>query len=715
MAALQKIRSYGKVVIIVVGLALFAFIAEEFVRALSYTQTESRQRIGKIYGEKINYQDFNAMVDEYSDVIKFSNGLSSLTDDQIAMIRDQVWQTLVNSKIIEHECSKLGISVTDAELQDIINNGRSPMLAQTPFRTQQGGFDANALKQFLSQYDEIMNSTEMGNDVKDQYMQMYNYWKFVEKNVRQQTLAQKYQTLLNGAVISNPIAAKAHYDGRINENEIVMAVLPYNTASDITVSDSELKAKYNEMKEQFNAQQETRDIQYIDVEVQASEADKQAIFEEMEGYARSLEEGAEPAKVVREATSLVPYSALPIRCAALPTDIDKEVDAMEVGQQKGPYLNEKDNTLNIIRIIDKVMLPDSIELRQLGVPGADMASVEKTADSILTALSAGESFDTIAKKYDQSALRTWITSAQYERQTVDENNRRFIEAISNAPVNAYQKIVLDGQGIVIAQVTDRRNIIPKYHVAVIKRTQDFSKETYNKAFNNFSSFLAGNATAEDINANAAAAGYTVQSRQSMGNTEHTVANVRGTRDALRWIFNGDTKIGDVSPLYECGDNNHLLVVILNGIHKKGYQPLTDPDVKDEVNAEALKDKQAAALLEKLQGVKSMADMLKMADVQTDTIKHVTFTNNAFVSKVGSSEPALSGAVSKAAKGDFVCGVKGNAGIYAFQVLGENKLAGDFDQKKEEEQASMSAHRAVSNFTSELYEKAKVVDNRYVFY
>ena len=715
MAALQKIRSYGKVVIIVVGLALFAFIAEEFVRALSYTQTESHQRVGKIYGEKINYQEFNALVDEYSDVIKFSNGLSSLTDDQVSMIRDQVWQTLVNSKLIEHECDKLGISVTDAELQDIISTGRNPMLAQTPFRTQQGGFDSNALKQFLSQYDEIMNSAEVGNDVKDQYMQMHNYWKFIEKTVRQQTLAQKYQSLLSGALISNPVAAKAHYDGRINEKEILMAVLPYNTAGDITVSDSELKAKYDEMKEQFLAQFETRDIQYIDVEVKASEADKQALYEEMEGYARSLEEGAEPAKVVREASSQVAYSALPIRCAALPSDIDKEVDAMEVGQQKGPYLNEKDNTLNIIRIIDKVMLPDSIELRQIGVPGADMASVEKTADSIMTALAAGESFDTIAKKYDQSALKTWLTSAQYERQNVDENNRHFIEAINNAPLNVYQKIVLDGQGIVIAQVTDRRNILPKYKVAVIKRTQDFSKETYNKAFNDFSSFLAGNATAEDINANAAAAGYTVQNRQGMASAEHTVANVHGTRDALRWIFNKDTEVGDVSPLYECGENDHMLVIILNGIHKKGYQTLDDAEVKDQVKAEALKDKQADVLMEKMKGAQSMSDVTKIADVITDTIKHITFTSNAFISKVGSSEPALSGAVSQAAKGDFRCGVKGNAGIYAFQVLNQNKLAGEYDQKKEEEQASMMSKRASSSFTSELYEKANVVDNRYLFY
>ena len=208
MATLQKIRSKGKTIIGIVGLALFAFIAEEFVRSLSYTQTESRQRVGKIDGESVNVQEFNTLVEEYSDAVKFSNGLTTLSDDQLSMMRDQVWQTLVNQKLIEKECKKLGLTVTDAELQDIINTGRNQMLSQTPFRTQQGQFDANALKQFLSQYDEIVNNPEVPSETKDQYVQMHNYWNFIEKSVRQQTLAQKYQSLLSNALISNPVSAK---------------------------------------------------------------------------------------------------------------------------------------------------------------------------------------------------------------------------------------------------------------------------------------------------------------------------------------------------------------------------------------------------------------------------------------------------------------------------------------------------------------------------
>ena len=717
MATLQKIRNRGRILIATVGLALFAFIAEEFVRSLTYTQTESRQRVGKIYGEKINVQDFNAQVEEYTDVVKFSQGVNTLTDDQLSMIRDQVWQSLVNEKLMQHECEKLGITVTDAEMQDIINTGRSPMLAQTPFRTQQGTFDVNALKQFLNQYNEVMNNAEMSAEIKEQYQQMNNYWKFVEKSIRQQTLNQKYQALLNGLMVSNPVSAQANFDGRTNESDIYLAALPFSSVKDddVKVEDSEIKAKYEEMKEMFRTEQETRDIKYIDINVTASDTDKANLQKEMEGYAQALAEGADPAKTVREAASTVPYSVLPISAKALPHDIAEQLDSLSVGGQVGPFVHDHDNTINIVRLIGKVSLPDSVEIRQIAAPGNDMASIEKTADSIMNALAAGANFDTIAKKYDQPATKTWITSNQYEGQAIDENNRKFINTITTAAVGSNNKIVLDGQGVIITQVTDRRNIITKYDVAVIKRTMDFSKETYGKAYNNFSSFLAGNSKVEDIEANAAQAGYNVQTRNSVSNTEHTIANVRSTRDAMRWLFNEDTKVGDISPLYECGENDHLLVIMLTGIHKKGYLSWDDEQIRSFLTSEVMKDKKAALLAEKMNAAKSVADVAKIEGAVTDTIKHVTFASNAFISKVGSSEPALSGSVSKAKKGDFKSGIKGKAAVYAYQVLDQKKNDVKFDKAQEEQKLQQTIARNLGNFTSELAQKANITDNRYIFF
>ena len=299
--------------------------------------------------------------------------------------------------------------------------------------------------------------------------------------------------------------------------------------------------------------------------------------------------------------------------------------------------------------------------------------------------------------------------------TIDENNRKFLETVTTAPVGAYNKVVLDGQGVIIVQVTAQRAMTTKYDLAVIKRRIDFSKETYGKAYNDFSSFIAGNPKAEDIEANAAKAGYSVQTRSAVSSTEHNVANVRSTREALRWIFNKGTKAGDVSPLYECGDNDHMMVVILTGVHKKGYLAWDDEQVKDFLTSEVQKDKKAAMLQEKMQAAKSIADVQKIAGAQTDTISHINFNNSAFVTKIGRSEPALSGSVAAAKKGDFKAGIKGNGAVYAFQVIDQNKTDGKFDQKAEETQAMQSMLRGLGGFTSELYQKADVKDNRYLFY
>ena len=153
MATLQKIRSKGTILIIILGLALFAFIAEELVRALSSSRNANRQVIGQVYGDNVNYLEFNELCDEYENAVKLSNGGQNLTEAQSIQLRDQVWNDFVSQKIIEHEANALGLTVTDAEVQNIINTGSNQLLRQTPFVNQQTGqFDVNILKQFLTNY-----------------------------------------------------------------------------------------------------------------------------------------------------------------------------------------------------------------------------------------------------------------------------------------------------------------------------------------------------------------------------------------------------------------------------------------------------------------------------------------------------------------------------------------------------------------------------------
>jgi len=718
MATLQKIRSKGALLILFVGLALFAFIAEEGVRSLSSSRAESHQRIGEVYGNSINIQEFNDLVEEYVDVVKFSSGNENLTEEQMQQVRDQVWNTFVQTSLLEHECAELGITVTDAEMQEIIQTGQNPMLAQTPFRNQQtGAFDVEALNQFLTQYKSIKDQPGQPAEAIEYYTQLYNYWKFIEKNVRQQTLANKYQSLLSKLFITNPTSVQNLFDARNNEKEALLVSIPYTAVKDeVKADEKELKAKYDELKDAFRMDEPTRDIKYIDVAITASKADRDEINAEMMEVATQLQaEDADFANIIRKSGSTIAYKALPVRRAALPNDIAAQVDSMSVGTQKGPFLSAADNTQNIVRLIAKTTLPDSVQIRQIGIGGMDEAATQKTADSIMNVLNAGVPFDSIAKKYNQTGEPQWISSTQYENALLDDNNLKFINAINSQAVGTTQQIKL-GTGTAIVNVLDRRNMVEKYQVAIVKRPLDFSNDTFNKTYNDFSQFVASNKTPEEIEANAMKAGYMVQQRQDIFSSEHNIAGLSSTRDAFRWVFNDDTKVGEISEIYTCGNNDHLLVVILTGKNDTKYRTLES--VKDFIEGEVIRDKKAGILQEKMEGCADLKAIAKLEGAQSDTIRHITFASPVFVPSVGGSEPALAGAVAKTQKGGFTKGVKGNTGVYAFQVINESKSDAKLDDTAKQSIASQLTGnnlRAASRYMQELFQKANVKDNRYLFY
>ena len=713
MAVLGKIRSRGMILIGIIGLGLLAFIAEEAFRSCEATRNNERQQIGEVYGKRISVQEFQKMVDEYTDAIKMQQGQENLNEEQLNQVKDMVWNSYVQSQLIEKEAEKLGLTVTDQELQNILAEGTNPMLLQTPFVNQQTGrFDAAALKKFLADYKAQKNTNPQ---MAEQYATIYKFWTFMEKQLRTQLLAQKYQNLLAHCFLSNPVEAKMAFKEENEESQIQLASLPYSSIDDskIQVSESELKEKYNQLKPRFKQYVETRDIKYIDIQVDASATDKAALKKQFADYTKDIAAASDPTDVVRKSTSQVSYLGLPITKEAYPSDIAARLDSMSVGSVYGPVENAQDNTLNIIKLVAKTQQPDSIQYRQIQVMGATADAAHKTADSIYTALKNGGDFEAIAKKYGQTGEKAWMTTRQYQNApSMDKDTKAYITSLNTMPVNEIKNIRL-AQGNIIVQVLDRKGMITKYDAAVIKKTVDFSKDTYRTAYNKFSAFVGANQTADAIIKNAAKSGYSVQEAKDISTAQHYLVNIRSTRDALKWLF--EAKEGDVSPLYECGDNNHLLVVILNRINPIGYRSLKDAQVKEMVKAEVLKDKKAEQLMAKLNGVNSIAGA-KAKGAIVSPINQITFASPVFITATGASEPALSGAVAAVAKGAFdKTPVKGNAGVYMFQVTGRTMRPVKYDAQAQEQKLRQRAMQYAGNFMNELYLKAKVVDNRYLFF
>ena len=136
MAAIQTIRKWGHSPVGSNRSRSFAFIAEDFFRVFDTLFGEDKRHVGQVYNEKLAINDYQSLIDEYTEAIKFTRGESSLSDAEQNQLKDQVWQTFVNNELIKHEAEKLGLTVTDAELNNVISTGNKSYAYANSFRKQ---------------------------------------------------------------------------------------------------------------------------------------------------------------------------------------------------------------------------------------------------------------------------------------------------------------------------------------------------------------------------------------------------------------------------------------------------------------------------------------------------------------------------------------------------------------------------------------------------
>ena len=711
MATLQTIRSKGPLLVIVIGIALFAFIAGDAWKI--FQPHQGKQDVGEINGEKISAQDYQKLVDEFTEVIKLTNGLTSLNENQLASVKDQVWQTYVNNQLLSEQAEKLGLTVTDAEIQAIIDEGTHPLLMNTPFRNPQTGtFDKDMLKKFLVDYSSI-NTSQMPSQYVEYYQTMGNFWNFIEKTLKQSTLAEKYQNLIAKSLIANPISAEDAFKARTEESEILLAAIPYSSVNDslVKVSDDEIRKLYNERKEQYKQMNETRNIRFVDVQVLPSAADRKAVLDEVTEYSEQLNNTKdEYTAFIRSTGSEVAYSDIPVKKSVLPSDVVARLDSIGMNEVFGPYYNATDDSYNAFKIIEKVNAPDSIQFRQIQVYAESEEKAKTLTDSIFNAIKGGADFAEIAKIYGQTGEATWVAASSWEGQQINSENEEFIKTLISQPVKELTKLNI-GQANVIMQVMDKKSVQQKYKVAVIKKNVEFSNETYNDAYNKFSQFVAQSNNIEELEKNAEENGYTVMPRNDFSSAEHYVGGVSSTKEVIRWIF--AAKEGDVSPLFECGNNDHLMVVALDKINPKGYRNINS--VADMLRAEIRRDKKAELILADMKACTSIDQVKTIKNAVSDTIKHVSFSAPAYISVTRGSEPVIGAAANKTAVNTTSAPIKGNAGVYMIQVLNKENNDEKFDTKTEESTLAGMYSRYASQFINDLLMKADVKDERYLFF
>ena len=711
MATLEKIRSKAGLLVLVVGLALFAFIIGDFLNSGSTYFRQSQERIAEIDGEVIKIQDYQARVDEMTEIYKMQSGSASLPEEYMTQIRQSVFDGMVQEIVLDEATQKLGMVVGPEELFDMVQGENiSPLIQQMQMfvNPQTGAFDKSALLTFLKQID-VDNIATYPAEQQAQLQQAQRFWMFWEKNIKRQRLESKYTTLLSKAIAANALDAKAAFDESVENSDIVYAMQSYATIPDstIAVSDSEIKQLYEQRKESYK-QKASKIIDYIAVDIRPSKEDYDKVQADIESVKSELETTDRVADLVNE-NSEVPYVDAFFTENALDAEMKQFATTAEVGAIYGPVFDN--DKYRLFKLIDKTNAPDSVKVSHIMLAGKGEAETKALADSLLTVLKGGASFEELAKQFsaDQAAENGgelgWFTEATALRGV----NAEFKDAVFGTPLNQIA-VVKSMYGTHLVKVTEKTANVAKYKVADIDMTVSPSSKTYSNIYNELNQFISNNHSLDKLTANAKEAGYNLVSDATVTKDDQLLGSVQNSRQVIRWAFQNDK--GAISEIFECNDK--FVVAAMKGSLDEGYRPveLVAAPLKAELIAQKKGEQIAAALAAKnLTSVEAYAEAM---GAKVDSVKFVNFATRR-ISGIG-IEPNLNAAVAMAQVDQVSAPVKGNNGVYVFKVYARNKDAKTYDEAEQVRTLdATNAYRVGFQAIQSLINKAEVEDNRIRFY
>jgi len=641
MAAIGNIRKHSTMLVIVIGVAMAAFILGDFAKQRGRRDVN----VGVVDGQEITIMDFNKEFETNLDNTKRQKKVTSLTGAEQATVRNQTWNQVVKRIIMGKEYNELGIDVTADELFDMVQGPNPhPLIVQSFTDPSTDKFDRNRVVQYLKNLDN------MPPEAKQQ-------WLDFEKYLKQDRMQSKFSALISqGYYVPKALAMKAYQDDNNRASVSFVANKIANVPdSVVTVTDADYVAYYDANKERYE-QQSARDLDFVLFKILPSEKDIKKGEKEITALKKELEQTEDVVRFMK-VNSDTPYDSSWVSKGKLPVEIDSIMFSEKPGFVSDDWLSNDE--YHVARLMDVAMRPDSMKATHILISykGAYRANpaIDRTKEE------AKQLADSLIKVIKKRSSKIGNLSSMYSDDPSAKQNKGDLGWFADgAMVPAFNQACIDTKkgkftiaetpfGYHVIKVTGKKDMVKKVKVALLTMEVVPSNQTYQNVFADASKLASENKTQEQFNAAVKKMHLTKLSQPKMSETTSTIRGYDNVRQVVKWAFNDNTEIGVVSEVFDL-EGAYLVAVVTNK-YSKGTAPLEE--IKNMLTRSVMNKKKGEYLANKMKEAGSdLNSISKKFNLPIEQDNALVFSARAFGSygreqkAIGTSFGLSKGAVSK---------------------------------------------------------------------
>jgi peptidyl-prolyl cis-trans isomerase D len=678
MAAIGSIRKHSTLLLIIVALALLAFLLGDL---------SGNNRGNKIYDkfitvgkQNISYNNFLDKSESTKNVIKRLNGIQQFTPQDDFQLGIQAYDELVDSIVLAKQAAYLGITITADELRDLVAGPNPHQMAQQFFSGEGGAYNMQVAQQFLDNMDQYPDTAII-----------FYYMSYIEPTIEKDAFTSKYFSLLTGAYHLPKVFAEKMANESLLKSNIEVVQIPYSSplASDdkISFTEEDLKKCYEKNKYRFKQDEELRSVEYVMFNIEPTEEDLRNIEEEVNTLFEEFKETDRPDYFVNRLVDSRYDSSFHKR-GELGQGIDTLLFNAPVGTFAEPFIDGE--YWKFAKLLATQIRPDSINFTLIAVAhnGMDQNNPrkkeesDKIADTAYMMARIGIDFYEVAKRYSDLDIEQWPDQGRMwaEDGKSDQLTQLFFDSLNMLPVGSIKRIDLPKYGATyIFRVNEKTAPQHKIRVAIARKQITPSRETVNNIENRANNFVNG--TDDYQKFKEAAVKYTVDPRinDRVQKMDYTLPGIQsGGREIVRWIYGEETKKGMVSHVFTLEDM--YVVAVVKDIYHKGYRTLEQEQVRNQIETIVKRDKKAELLENALkQSLSSgLSTIAANNNVIVDTIT-VSFADRNF-GRYG-PEGKVIGKLFATKEGSTDI-LKGDMGVYAVKINGFDTPSMDVSQSNQ---------------------------------